>query len=87
MKTENNKRHKRDEELKEDILESRRSKEGKTKLEQDNDEPIIGEEKIDTDGFNSGNESTPEGKGGEGQAASSVPNKDNLQNKKRQNGE
>jgi hypothetical protein len=62
--------HKRDEELKEDILKLRKEKKDKTKLEQDREEPVIGEEKVETKGFNKGNKSIPEGQGGEGQAAS-----------------
>lgn len=79
-----NKKDKRDQELTDDILEQRRENKGKTKFEQDRDEPVIGEEKVETRGFNSGNESTPEGMGGEGQAAGAVPNE---KKKKHQNGE
>ena len=75
MKTSDKNKKNRDKELSEDILEQRREKMGKTKFEQDRDEPVIGEEKVETRGFNSGNESTPEGMGGEGQAASAVPYK------------
>lgn len=82
MKTDN--KDKRDKELTEDILKQRKEKEGKTKFEQDRDEPVIGEEKVETRGFNSGNESTPEGMGGEGQAAAAVPYE---KKKKQQNGE
>jgi hypothetical protein len=77
---------KRDQELKEDILENRKEKEGKTKFEQDQDEPVMGEEKVETKGFNSDNKSTPDGKGGEGQSASSVPQEKQKQNT-RQSGE
>jgi hypothetical protein len=77
------KQDKRDEELQEDILEQRKDKAGKTKFEQDQNEPVIGEEKVETKGFNSGNKSTPGGKGGEGQSAASVP----YEKQKQKNGE
>ena len=70
-----NKKDRRDEELSEDIRQQRKEKEGKTKFEQDQDEPVMGEEKVETKGFNSGNKNTPDGKGGEGQAASATPTK------------
>ncbi len=80
-----NQENKNDKELEEDILEQRKEKEGKTKLEQDKEEPVMGEEKVETKGFNSGNKSSPDGKGGEGQAAASTPQK--QQNEKYQSGE
>jgi hypothetical protein len=65
----NQQEYKKDEELKEDILKQREEMKDKTKLEQDLEEPVIGEEKVETKGFNKGNKSVPEGQGGEGQAA------------------
>ena len=77
----------RDEELSAAIHKQRKEKEGKSKLEQDQSEPVIGEEKIDTDGFNSGNENTPDGMAGEGQAAAAVKSDKGGDKENRQDGE
>lgn len=82
----NSKKNKRDEELRNDIREQRSENKGKTKLEQDQEEPVIGEERVEIEGFNSGNKQTPEGKGGEGQSAASVPYEKDK-NTRHQNGE